>query len=32
MAGTGASKRAAEQEAAKALLIKLGEDPGENHG
>jgi ribonuclease-3 len=31
MAGSGASKRAAEQQAAKALLIKLGEDPGENH-
>lgn len=31
VAGTGATKRAAEQEAAKALLVKLGQDPGENH-
>ncbi len=31
VAGTGGSKRAAEQQAAAALLIKLGQDPGENH-
>ena len=31
VAGTGASKRAAEQQAAAALLVKLGQDPGENH-